>query len=71
MRGGDKMSIVLDTSRRGSVGEFIKENTGKKAKITIASSFFTIYAYDELRNVLDETQNVRILFNEPTFIRKL
>jgi SNF2 family DNA or RNA helicase len=65
------MSIVLDTNKRGSVGEYIKENTSKKARIDIASSFFTIYAYDELKKTLDETDKVRFLFNEPTFIKRL
>ena len=65
------MSIVLDTSKKGSVGEFIKENTTRKATINVASSFFTIYAYDELKNVLDDAAKVRFLFNEPTFIKKL
>ncbi len=65
------MSIVLDTSKKGSVGEFIKENTTKNARINVTSSFFTIYAYDELKNVLDDSAKVRFLFNEPTFIKKL
>lgn len=64
------MSIVLDTKKRGSVGEFIKENTIKKSKLDISSSFFTIYAYDELKNILDDSAKVRFLFNEPTFIKK-
>jgi superfamily II DNA or RNA helicase len=65
------MSIVLDTNKRGSVGEYLKEHTSKKAKIDISSSFFTIYAYDELKKTLDESDKIRFLFNEPTFIKRL
>lgn len=65
------MSIVLDTNKRGSVGEYVKENTSKNAQIDISSSLFTIYAYDKLEKVLDESNNMRFLFNEPTFIKKI
>jgi len=65
------MSIVLDTNKHGSVGEYVKDNTLRKANIDIASSIFTIYAYDELKKVLDDTNKFRFLFNEPTFIEKL
>ena len=65
------MSIVLDTVKRGSVGEYIKGNASKNAQIDISSSLFTIYAYDELKKVLDESTKVRFLFNEPTFIKHL
>jgi len=65
------MSIVLDTNKHGSVGEYVKDNTMRKANIDIASSIFTIYAYDELKKVLDDTNKFRFLFNEPTFIEKL
>ncbi|MCD4827447.1 MAG: DEAD/DEAH box helicase family protein [Acholeplasmataceae bacterium] len=65
------MSIVLDTNKHGSVGEYVKDNTLNKANIDIASSIFTIYAYDELKKVLDDSNKLRFLFNEPTFIEKL
>jgi len=65
------MSIVLDTNKHGSVGEYVKENTMRKANIDVASSIFTIYAYNELKKVLDDTNKFRFLFNEPTFIEKL
>lgn len=54
------MSIVLDTNKRGSVGEYLKDHTSKKAKIDISSSFFTIYAYDELKKTLDESDKIWI-----------
>ena len=65
------MSIVLDNNRKGSVGEFIKENTRKSATINVVSPLFTIYAYDKLSKVLETSSRVRFLFNEPTFIRKI
>jgi len=41
------MSIVLNSNKRGAVGEYLKENTNKNSLIDISSSFFTIYAYEE------------------------
>lgn len=65
------MSIVLNSNKRGAVGEYLKENTNKNSLIDISSSFFTIYAYEELKNILDKSKKVRFLFNEPTFIKRI
>jgi hypothetical protein len=65
------MSIVLDTNKHGSIGDYVKKNTLRKANIDIAFSIFTIYEYDELKKVLDDTNKFRFFFDEPTFIEKL
>lgn len=53
------------------LGESIKDNTLKQSEINISSSIFTIYAYEELKEILDESKNVKFLFNGPTFIKKV
>ena len=63
--------VALDNTKIGSVGEYIKDNTYEKAKITISSPIFTIYAFDELRKVLEKSGKFRFLFNEPTFVRNI
>lgn len=65
------MAIVLDNNKIGAVGEFIKENTREGASVTISSPLFTIYAFEELRKVLEKTGKFKFLFNEPTFIKKI
>lgn len=65
------MSVVLDNNKIGSVGEYIKENTNEGATITISSPIFTIFAFEELRKVLEKSNKFRFLFNEPTFIKRL
>lgn len=65
------MSVVLDNNKIGSVGEFIKENTHEGANVTISSPIFTIFAFEELRKVLEKSDKFRFLFNEPTFIKRL
>ena len=65
------MSIVLDNNKIGAVGEFIKDNTNLNANITISSPIFTIYAFEELRKVLEKSGKFKFLFNEPTFIKRV
>lgn len=65
------MSIVLDNNKIGSIGEYLKENTYDEAVITISSPIFTIYAFKELRKVLEKNKKSRFLFNEPTFIKHI
>lgn len=65
------MPIVLDNNKIGAVGEYIKEHTGEDAVISVASPMFTIYAFEELRKVLEKSEKLRFLFNEPTFVRNI
>ena len=65
------MPIVLDSTKIGSVGEYIKENTSEAAEVSVASPIFTIYAFEELRKVLESSGKFRFLFNEPTFVRNI
>ena len=65
------MPQVLDSNKIGAVGEYIKENTIKNSTISISSPIFTIYAFEELRKVLEKSGKFRFLFNEPTFIKKI
>lgn len=65
------MTVVLDNNKVGAVGEYIKDSTKEGANITIASPIFTIYAFEELRKVLEKSGKFRFLFNEPTFIKRI
>ena len=64
------MAIALD-NKVGAVGEYIKEHTEGGANITVLSPIFTIYAFEELRKVLEKSGKFRFLFNEPTFIKRI
>lgn len=65
------MPIALDNTKIGAVGEYIKEHTGEEAAISVASPIFTIYAFEELRKVLEKSGKFLFLFNEPTFVRNI
>ena len=65
------MPEVLDSTKIGAAGEYIKNNTDEKVIINISSPMFTIFAFEELREILEKSDKFRFLFNEPTFIRKI
>lgn len=67
----DGMSIVLDNNKDAAIGEYIKDNTISGSIFTVVSSIFTIYAFYELRKVLEKSVKFSLLFNETTFIKKI
>ena len=64
-------SGIRDNYQRGRVGDFLKEKTQKGSTLSIVSAYFTIYAYEALKNNLDQIEHLRFLFGEPRFIRSL
>lgn len=64
------MQVLLNNKQKGYIGEYLKDNIEKSSKMSIASAYFTIYAFDELKEELLKIDKMRFLFNEPTFIRK-
>lgn len=66
---GDNMHEILDNRSRGNVGEFLKAEIKKNAKLSIVSAYFTIFAYGELKKELNKISELRFLFGEPTFLK--
>jgi len=64
------MSHVFDNNKPGAVGEYLKKNIKPKARTDFVSSIFTIYAYDKLKESLDQAKHVRFLYNEPAFLNR-
>jgi len=62
-------SSIRDNHKRGSVGDFLKDQVDKGSQLSIISAFFTIYAYKKLKNKLDGIKSLNFLFGEPTFIK--
>ena len=61
-------SAILDNYKRGTVGEFLKNNISENSEISIVSAYFTIYAFQQLKEKLHNINSLRFLFGEPTFI---
>lgn len=64
-------SSIRDNRTRGSVGEFLNLKLKENSKLSFVSAYFTIYAYDKLKDKLDNIESLNFLFGEPKFISSL
>ncbi len=62
---------IRDNDTRGTVASFLKEKIQDGSTLSIVSAYFTIYAYDALKNSLDQIQHLDFLFGEPSFVNRL
>ena len=45
-------SAIRDNQGRGSVGDFLKDKIQNGSKLSIVSAYFTIYAYEQIKEKL-------------------
>jgi SNF2 family DNA or RNA helicase len=64
-------SGIRDNHTRGPVADFLRSHITADSQMSVVSAFFTIYAYDALRQHLDRIEHMAFLFGEPRFIRSL
>lgn len=64
-------SGLRDNHTRGSVADFLRTNIQSGSKLSVVSAYFTIYAYDALKDCLDSIGHLDFLFGEPSFINRL
>lgn len=64
-------SSIIDNRKRGTVGQFLKENIKLNSKLSFVSAYFTIYAYQQLKQNLDSIESLRFLFGEPAFLKSI
>lgn len=60
------MEVINNINR--ILGDDLKKTTSKKAKLSIAASCFSIYAYEALKKELEQIEELRFIFTSPTFI---
>ena len=58
-------NTIVD-NRNHRVGDFLHDNIHAGSDLSIVSAYFTIYAYEALRDVLEEAGRMRFLYGEPT-----
>ncbi|MFA4836650.1 MAG: phospholipase D-like domain-containing protein, partial [Dehalococcoidia bacterium] len=68
---GLPLSGIRDNYQRGSVGDFLKGKIQEGSALSIVSAYFTIYAYDALKDCLDRMDHLDFLFGEPSFVNRL
>jgi len=64
-------SNIRDNHARGTVAEFLREKIQPGSHLSVVSAYFTIYAYEALKEHLDSVEHLDFLFGEPTFVNRL
>ena len=64
-------SGIRDNRDRGTVGEFLESQIKNGVSLSIVSAYFTIYAFEALKSSLLGIKDLRFLFGEPRFIKRL
>ncbi len=64
-------SSIVDNRSRGSVGEFLSSRIKSEAELSFVSAYFTVFAYQQLKQELGNAKHLRFLFGEPAFIKSL
>ena len=67
----DIKSSIRDNHKYGSVGDFLKSKIEEGSSLSIVSAYFTIHAFQALKESLTEIKELRFLFGEPRFIKSL
>lgn len=67
----DLSSAIRDNQGRGKVGDFLKDKIQVGSKLSIVSAYFTIYAYEQLKERLQSIDHLNFLFGEPRFVKSL
>ena len=56
--------VIVDNRNR-RVGDFLRDRITAGSDLSIVSAYFTIYAYEALRDVLEKAGRTRFLYGEP------
>ncbi len=64
-------SGLRDNHTRGSVADFLRAKIQTGTKLSVVSAYFTIYAYDALKDYLGTIDHLDFLFGEPSFVKRL
>ncbi|HAB15903.1 MAG TPA: ATP-dependent helicase, partial [Verrucomicrobiales bacterium] len=62
---------LRDNHSRGAVADFLRATIQPESKLALVSAYFTIFAYDALKDCLDSIGHLKFLFGEPSFINRL
>ena len=64
-------SGLRDNHTRGTVADFLRAKTQNGSNLSIVSAYFTIYAFDALKEDLNCIEHLDFLFGEPSFVNRL
>lgn len=64
-------SGLRDNHSRGTVADFLTAKIRDGSRLSVVSAYFTIYAYEALKQALDRIEHMDFLFGEPSFSNRL
>ncbi len=62
---------IRDNHHRGKVADFLTDRLAAGSQLSVVSAYFTIYAYEALKDQLESIDSLKFLFGEPSFITSL
>jgi hypothetical protein len=63
-------SGLRDNYTRGTVADFLRAKIKTGSKLSIVSAYFTIYAFETLKDELERINHLDFLFGEPSGVLK-
>ncbi len=74
-RGRQQISVfqsgIRDNRGRGTLGDFLKDKIQVGSQLSVVSAYFTIYAFEALKQELMGIEHLNFLFGEPRFVQSL
>lgn len=65
------LSGIRDNYRRGTAAAFLRAKIVPDSRLSVVSAYFTVYAFDALKDHLTRIEHLDFLFGEPRFINAL
>ena len=62
-------SKIIDNKTLGSVYEELRNHIKKGSHLSVLTTSFTIYAYEALKEKLDEIEKFRFIYKDPIFLK--
>ncbi len=69
--GAGSSSLIYDNQVFGKAGSYLFDKIRPNSQLSFVTAYFTIYAYERLREKLDSIEELRLLFGEPTFLKSV
>ena len=64
-------SGIRDNLLRETVYDFLQQEIKNGSALSIVSAYFTIYAYEKLQHSLNHIEELRFLFGDPDFVKRM
>ncbi len=64
-------SGIRDNLLRETVHDFLEQEIKNGSALSIVSAYFTIYAYEKMQHSFNKIEELRFLFGDPDFIKRM